>query len=93
MKHAIFLLGALLLASPVSAACFADYKAKQDDPLRLHYGVAKIPDAKCTRQQAAKALRKRVAKDGWELLNVVSVFDETKVDAKKGNAGDYFLRY
>ena len=34
------------LATAASAAtaqdCFADYKAKQNNPLRLHYGVAKV---------------------------------------------------
>jgi hypothetical protein len=36
---------ALAAASPVAAQCFADYKAKQDNPLRLHYGVAELPES------------------------------------------------
>jgi len=31
-----------LMALPAQAECYADYKAKQDDPLRLHYGVAQV---------------------------------------------------
>jgi hypothetical protein len=30
----------LAAAQPAAAACYADYKAKQDAPLRLHYGVS-----------------------------------------------------
>ena len=30
------------LAGPAGAACYADYKARQTDPLRLHYGVIEI---------------------------------------------------
>ncbi len=93
MKHILPPLFLLLMTAPVSAACYADYKAKQDNPLRLHYGVAALPDAKCSKQDAAEILRKRIAKDGWTLLNVVSVFDDSKLDKKKGDAGDFFLRY
>lgn len=93
MKHTLILPLLLLTASPSWAACYADYKAKQDNPLRLHYGVSAIPDAKCSKQDAAEILRKRIAKDGWTLLNVVSVFDDSKLDKKKGDAGEFFLRY
>ena len=47
MKHArILALSATfaLLSAPVSAACYADYKAKRDDPLRLHYGTIEIAE-------------------------------------------------
>ena len=46
------LLAALLAlaALPAQAQCFADYKAKQDGPLRLHYGVAQV--SACDRKAA-----------------------------------------
>ena len=48
---------ALTLALPAQAAgCYADYKAKQDNPLRLHYGVAQISGA-CDRDSAASRTR------------------------------------
>ncbi|SLN67264.1 hypothetical protein PSA7680_03548 [Pseudoruegeria aquimaris] len=84
---------ALLLATPAGAACYADYKAKQDSPLRLHYGVAKIPEKACSKDQAADVLRKRLSKNGWSLLNVISVFDDSGLEAKRENAGDFYLRY
>mgnify|MGYP001545456809 CR=1 FL=1 len=81
-----------LAAGPASAACFADYKAKRDDPLRLHYGVAEIR-GDCAPGPAADELRPRLAAAGWELLNIVSVFDETGLEERKESAGDYNLRF
>jgi hypothetical protein len=83
-----------LLAAPASASCYADYKAKQDDPLRLHYGVAELPDGACgSRGAAADTLAPRLAQDGWTLLNILSIFGADQLDAKKDSAGQYFLRY
>lgn len=79
-------------ALPAHAACYADYKAKQDAPLRLHYGVAEIRGA-CTKQNAAREIAPRLAKDGWTLLTILSTFDSAKLDEKRARAGDYFLRY
>jgi hypothetical protein len=96
MKTRSLLLAAALAALPslVQAACFADYKAKQDDPLRLHYGVVKLSDGACPPQnRAAAEIAQRIGRDGWQLLNVVSLFDETGVEEKRASAGEFFLRY
>jgi uncharacterized membrane protein len=82
-----------LTALPASAACYADYKAKRDAPLQLHYGVAEVPQGDCSPGAAAAALAPRLARDGWQLLTVVSVFDESGLDARRDSAGAYFLRY
>lgn len=92
MRHVILSLGLALCASSASAACYADYKAKRDDPLRLHYGVVELPDAQCSPSAAADALRSRLG-DGWELLQVVGVFDDTGLSERRESAGAYFLRY
>lgn len=82
------------LALPASAECFADYKAKQDDPLRLHYGVAQVSDSACDDAAAAKGeLAPRLASDGWTLLNVLSTFGSDGLSERKASAGDYYLRY
>ena len=82
------------LASTAYAECFADYKAKQDDPLTLHYGVIELPDTACgSLEDAAAQITPRVAADGWTLLNVVSVFDANGLDQRKESAGQYYLRY
>ncbi|SLN67753.1 hypothetical protein ROJ8625_03483 [Roseivivax jejudonensis] len=86
----------LALLAPVTAtaqaACYADYKAKREDPLRLHYGVAEIAGP-CRRGAAARELEPRLARAGWTLLNVVSVFDEDGLGERRDSAGANFLRY
>ena len=43
MKHPLATYGLAALVAlaglPAAADCYADYKAKRDDPLQLHYGV------------------------------------------------------
>ncbi|MBV7380233.1 hypothetical protein [Maritimibacter dapengensis] len=97
MKHSILLLAFALstaLASPASAACFADYKAKQDNPLKLHYGVIQLPDRVCgSTQDARPVVSRRIGADGWTLLNVLSIFDQNGLEQRKASAGEFFLRY
>lgn len=82
-----------LVALPASAECFVDYKAKQNDPLRLHYGVAQVSDDNCTREAAAGELAPRLDANGWTLLNVLSTFGREGLNERKDTAGEYFLRY
>lgn len=81
------------LAGSASAECYADYKAKQDDPLRLHYGVAQVSDANCSRGQAEAELRGRLAASGWTLLNVLTTFGPEGLGERQASAGEYFLRF
>lgn len=92
MKYIAFVL-ALSCAAPASSACYADYKAKMDDPLRLHYGVAKLSDANCNKGSATSDIQKRIKKDGWKLLTIIGLFDEAALNGKKESAGAFFLRY
>ena len=78
-------------ALPASAECYADYKAKQDNPLRLHYGVAEV--STCDTAAAEAELTPRLAADGWTLLNVLSTFGPEGLEERKDSAGAYFLRY
>ena len=84
---------AVMAASPAAAECYADYKAKKDDPLRLHYGVAEVSDASCDPASASSELAPRLADAGWTLLNVMSTFGPEGLDERKASAGDNFLRY
>lgn len=90
-----FLLALVLsgVAAMANAACYADYKAKTDNPLKLHYGVISLPDAACNRAAAGQVIARRIAVDGWQLLTVMSVFDDSGLGQRKANAGAYFLRY
>lgn len=86
------MMAALAFTAPATAACYADYKAKRDNPLRLHYGVIEISDDDCTVAAARKALRARLS-DGWKLLQVQGVFGPEALDERRAGAGEYFLRY
>lgn len=81
------------MTSLASAACYADYKAKRDAPLQLHYGVVQIPDGACELGAAATEIEPRIAGDGWQLLTVLAVFDESGLDARRNSAGAFFLKY
>ena len=96
MKNIILTLGLVTLATlagPVHAAdCFADYKAKQDNPLRLHYGVAEVRGP-CAPQAAHAELAQRLGAQGWTLLTIVSVFGPEGLEQRKDSAGTNFLRF
>ena len=92
MKKLILTL-ALLAATPAGASCYADYKAKQDNPLRLHYGVIELPDSACSRGAAQNQIAQRISADGWQLLNILSIFQADGLEERKDSAGQYFLRY
>lgn len=84
----------LMLALPASAQCFADYRAKRENPLRLHYGVVQIPQSACGNAGAAAAhIRPRLQQDGWIFLDILSTFGPEGLDARRARAGEFFLRY
>ena len=83
------------LATPQAAhaaECYADYKAKKDAPLRLHYGVIALRDG-CDKSSAKREVAARIGQDGWTLLNVLSVFDAADLSGKEDSAGQFYLRY
>lgn len=84
----------LILVAPAWASekCYADYKAKQDNPLRLHYGVMRL-DGPCDRTSAQSEVASRLSREGWVLLNVLSVFGKDGLNERKDSAGRYFLRF
>ena len=94
MKTALTLAALVLaLAGPAAAECYADYKAKQDDPLQLRYGVAQVSDANCSPGAAEGELAPRLAAGGWTLLQVLSTFGPEGLAERKASAADHFLRY
>ena len=87
-------LAGVLTATSAQAACYADYKAKQDNPLRLHYGVVQLGDSDCKNKSAAKkSIAKKISKDGWTLLSVIGIFDQSGLQERKKSAGAYYLKY
>lgn len=83
----------LMTATPTLAECYADYRAKKDDPFRLHYGVIRVPDELCSRDGAAQYIAERISSEGWILLAVDSVFGSEGLNQRSEDAGQYYLRY
>lgn len=92
MKYLI-LIYAVFISSVADAACYASYKAKRGDPLKLHYGVMQLPDQQCTNEAAAQASALRLLPHGWILLNLLTVSLKIPTPTEKENAGENFLRY
>ncbi len=87
---------AALAVSPVlaEAGCYADYKAKKDNPLQLHYGVIELADPACNDPAMAEQdIRNRISVGGWQLLNVISVFQSDGLTQRQESAGAYYLIY
>ncbi len=82
---------ALALSLPASAACYVEYKAKRDNPLRLHYGIVQLDDRSC--RNPAPAVARRVAAGGWQLLTVMAVLSRAEAEKRRSDAGAYYLRY
>lgn len=82
-----------VLAGPLHAACYADYRARMDNPFRLHYGVIELPMSSCSVGAATSIVSGRLSSNGWVLLQVVSVFDDAGLAARRADAGEYFLRF
>jgi len=93
MKQLILIGAFIAIAGTAQAECYADYKAKRDNPLQLQYGVAKISDGACSKQKAARELAPRLRAAGWTLLTVVSTFGPEGLAQRKASAGPFFLRY
>ena len=91
MKLALPLLLALA-ASPSDAACYADYKARQDRPLKLHYGTIEVRGA-CNPSAAQSEIQDRLARAGWTLLTVIGTFGESGLAERERSAGAYHLRF
>lgn len=87
------LIALTLAALPAAAGadCYAEYKAKQDDPLRLHYGILRL-SGPCP-DRAEDVLRGRLAGTGWTLLDVVALSPDEPDDDRKADAGEFYLRY
>lgn len=98
LRRVAALAGAAALAAALGAPaaaqdpCYADYRAKQDEPLRLHYGTAEVP-SDCTVDAATGALASRLEAAGWTLLDVLSVFGADGLATREGDAGEFHLRF
>ena len=74
-KTLIAAMGLSLTATFAQADCLVEYKAKQDNPLRLEHGTLTVA-APCTLDVATTNATAVLAERGWTLLKVLSVSPE-----------------
>ncbi len=85
---------AAAFAAPADAACYADYKAKQENPLKLHNGVVQVDISPCAMSNnVTSQVQRKLQSAGWQLLQVQSVFDDSGLARRKQDAGQFFLRF
>lgn len=76
MKHALTYLGVAavlsIFASAAMADCTVEYKAKQDNPLRLEHGTVTV-SGPCNVSDATLKVEAQLRERGWTLLKVLSV--------------------
>ena len=92
MKWMIFTF-IIFLSQSAQAACYVDYKAKQGNPLKLHYGIMKLDNGECVTGYVQDKVALRLSPHGWTLLNVLTVSRKLPNSQQKENAGENFLRY
>lgn len=80
-------------ASAADAQCYAEYKAKRDDPLRLHYGIVALSGDCPSRGTAERAVAARLAPAGWQLLTIVGLQSAPPTEDQRSDAGAHYLRY
>ena len=91
-KAAIFLFSTWFCTYAYADNCFVLYKAKKDNPLRLHLGLMEI-ERQCTDVDIEALSQQRLKSDGWSLLQIVD--RSQKIDTKniESDLGEYFLKY
>ena len=87
-----FLWSACLSSVAHAENCFILYKAKKDNPLKLHLGLMEI-DRTCSDDAIEVILRRRLLPAGWSLLQIVNVSQDIAVEKIKRDLGEYFLKY
>lgn len=87
-------LGTFLAAAPAQAACYAEYRAQRQDPVRFHYGIAQVSDAACgSTAAAAQEISPRLQRNGWILVDVLGTFGEDGLASRRQRAGQFYLSY
>ena len=89
---AIFLWCACLLSVAHAEDCFVLYKAKKDNPLKLHLGLIQI-NGQCSDHDVEGITSKRLSSTGWKLLQIVTASGNIDTKKMESDVGDYFLKY
>ncbi|MCT4557660.1 MAG: hypothetical protein N4A61_06330 [Pelagimonas sp.] len=96
MKQILFSMAfglVLMVPTGALAECFVAYKAKQDSPLRLHFGVLSLPGDCPSKADATAQASRRLTNAGWTLLTITQLSETPPSLKTKADAGEHYLRY
>jgi hypothetical protein len=82
----------IVFSQAQATQCFVLYKAKKDNPLKLHLGLMQINET-CTMKNIDTKINNRLNSYGWTLLQIVTATENVKIEKMKRDLGDYFLKY
>jgi hypothetical protein len=72
--------------------CFVLYKAKKDNPLKLHLGLIQI-SGQCSEHDVEYITSRRLNLTDWKLLKIVKSSSNIDAEKMERDLGDYFLKY
>ena len=79
LKISLILFFSIFFTSVHAGECFVLYKAKKDNPLKLHLGLMQMNEP-CSGKSLNIVVSNRLNPSGWLLLKIVNTFEsiETK---------------
>lgn len=86
----LLILALAALPGAAAADCYIHYKAKRDNPLRLHYGIVQVSGS-CPGSPAG-TVSARISSAGWSLLNVTKVTQSPPTASERNSAGSHYYR-
>ena len=92
IRISIVLCFATFFSAAYANECFVLYKAKKDNPLKLHLGLIQI-NGQCSAHDVEGITSKRLSSTGWKLLQIVKASSKIDTEKMESDLGDYFLKY
>jgi hypothetical protein len=92
IKISLALCFATFFSASHANECFVLYKAKKDNPLKLHLGLIQI-NGQCSDHDVESITNKRLSSTGWKLLQIVTASGNIDTKKMESDLGDYFLKY
>ena len=92
LKVSLILSFSFFFTSVYAGECFVLYKAKKDNPLKLHLGLMQV-NKPCSGKSLEIVVSNRLNPSGWLLLKIVNTIESVETEKMKSELGDYFLKY
>lgn len=92
LKISLILCFSFFFTGVYAGECFVLYKAKKNNPLKLHLGLMQVNEP-CSGNSLEIVVSNRLKPSGWLLLKIVNTTESIETEKMKSDLGDYFLKY